>query len=317
MYQSIEDEPLGENAVSDAGPALWLAVSAVGLLVLIAVWWSLSGSVAPHGQAETVDPMPEARQSYLRALGETDPALRRARLTDFLTQHPDHPRRNAVRAQLDVLDGAADRDWQATLTTVYDPRYSVVRRRAAVEAYQQKWGQYLGARDEEIAALRADIEETAILEGLPERTRERDSAQYAGVPDDRLAGGPSRFGDGFSPSVIFRPSRNDARDGMRGGSPVSGDRTAPQVRRNATPRYPRRAMRRGEEAVVTLSLTIDADGRVSRADVIDVQADRYTNDFVREAERAAMRTRFHPRTVNGVPVETRGIRKRYRFELDN
>ena len=95
-----------------------------------------------------------------------------------------------------------------------------------------------------------------------------------------------------------------------------GDIIAARVSRNATPRYPRRAQRPGIEAVVTVSLTIDPDGRVSTVDIVDVEADRYADDFVKEAERAALRTRFDPRTVGGVPVETVGVEKRYRFELD-
>ncbi|MGB6230931.1 MAG: TonB family protein, partial [Litorimonas sp.] len=76
------------------------------------------------------------------------------------------------------------------------------------------------------------------------------------------------------------------------------------------------ALRRGVEASVILSLNIDADGRVAMTEVLSVQADRYADDFVKAAERAALRTRFQPKTVGGRPVPASGVRKRYRFESD-
>ena len=221
-------------------------------------------------------------------------------------QYPENPRRSAAQAQLDILNDAADRDWQATLTVAYDPRIDLESRRAAVDAYQDKWGRYLGARDEEIAKLREDVEALPTGENRPDRTLPRDPDQYAGIPDDRLAGGL------FGERIRFRPlDRTPSTPGYNDGPVV-----APRVVRNETPRYPRRALRRGEEAIVTLSLTIDERGRVSEVELIDVDADRYEEDFIRAAERAALRTRFDPQRVGGVAVEARGIQKRYRFEMD-
>ncbi|MEM7727718.1 MAG: energy transducer TonB [Pseudomonadota bacterium] len=305
MYQSIEDD------IPDADPGrrpLWAAAALGGALLLAALWVLAGGrGGAAVGTSDPIGPEPEARQAYLQALGETDPALRRARLTDFLVQHPDNPRTGAARAQLAVLDGAADRDWQAVLTLAYDPRIDVKTRRAAVARYQDQWGRYLGARDADVEALLAELE--ARPPDVPDRTLPRDPDQYAGVPDDRLAGGRGGYD---RPRIVFRPS--PGADADAGGR--DGDVIAPRVRRNATPRYPRRALRRGEEAVVTLSLTVDREGRVAQTELVGIEADRYADDFIRAAERAALRTRFEPQTVGGVPVEARGIRKRYRFELD-
>ncbi len=308
VYQSIDDSPApdGPDAAGRGRPWLWAALAAV-LLILAAAWL-----LRPAPQTGTTDPImpePEARQNYLKALGEQNPALRRARLTDFLTQHPDNPRSPAARAQLAVLDGAADKDWQATLTTAYDPRIAVETRLAAVEAYRESWGRYLGARDGEIEALVEDIRTTPVGEDAPDRTLQRDESRYAGIPNDRLAGGTDRYRD---PRVTFRPSREFERE-----RPVADTAVIPpRVRRNATPRYPHRALRRGEEAIVTLALTIDEDGRVAETELIDVEARRYANDFINAAERAALRTRFDPQTVGGIPVEARGVEKRYRFELE-
>jgi TonB family protein len=311
VYQSIEEET-NPPADNPAPSRLWpWVVSGLFLLALTV----LVGSQVRQldrltGDADPIRPEPEARQAYLRALGETRPALRRARLTDFLTQYPDNPRRSAAEAQLAILDAAADKDWQATLTQAYDPRLDLPTRRDAVLLYKDKWGRYLGARDEDIAALIQDIETRPIGDDAPDRTLPRDPDQYAGIPDDRLAGGPSR---GFDRGrVTYRPSTRDWRGTDRQDGAVIG----PRVIRNARPLYPRRAMRRGAEARVTLSLTIDERGRVSETELIGIEADGYADDFIRAAERAALQSRFEPRTIGGVPVETSGVRKRYRFELD-
>jgi len=57
-----------------------------------------------------------------------------------------------------------------------------------------------------------------------------------------------------------------------------------------TPRYPRRAYRRNVSAVVELSLSIDDEGEVQMTEVLSVTAKRYERDFIKAAERAAMRT---------------------------
>lgn len=311
VYQSVDSET--EESPEVQSPSWlrygWIAALILSLVtVFIATQWGGSDDDIA-GQTDPIGPEPEARQAYLKALGEPQPALRRARLTDFLTQHPENPRRNAARAQLDILNNAADKDWQATLTVAYDPRIDLSTRRAAVEAYQQSWGRYLGARDEEIAKLIEDVETLPTEETQPDRTLPRDPEQYAGIPDDRLAGGP----DGrFGPRIVFRPlDRRPVNPDVLDGPVI-----APRVLRNATPRYPRRALRRGEEAIVVLSLTIDEGGRVSETELIDIVANRYADDFIREAERAALRTRFEPQTIGGIPVETSGIQKRYRFEME-
>lgn len=310
MYQSI-DSDIPEDNASDTAPAkawLWPSILA-GLVLIVIVGWLYASNLGDTvGQSDPIEPEPKARTTYLRALADTDPALRRARLTDFLSQYPENPRDGAVRAQLDILDAAADRDWQLTLTTAYDPRVDIETRRSSVAAYQRQWGRYLGARDTEIETLLVEIETMPVGEDIPDRTLPRDEEAYRGIPNDRLAG--DRFG--LEPSVIYRSSR-ESREVFRD---LDGEIIGPRVRRNATPRYPRRAQRRGVEARVTLSLTIDVSGRVSMVELIDVEAEQYADEFVKEAERAALRTRFDPRTVGGVAVKTDGIRKRYRFELD-
>jgi len=87
----------------------------------------------------------------------------------------------------------------------------------------------------------------------------------------------------------------------------------PTVRRNQSPNYPRSAKRRNIGAIVVVSMDIDEKGRVESVDTVDIEAVRYQKDFRRAAERAAKRTRFHPKTINGTAVPAKGVRKRYIF----
>lgn len=316
MYQSIDDDATTAPDAPDTPQGRLrpvLAALALGSVLITGLYVVSTGS---DGSDVRVETEPESRAAYMRALSESKPALRRARLTDFLNQHPEDPRRNAVLAQLGVLDTVADTDWQATLTQAYDPRLPRSARRAAVTAYQQEWGRYLGARDSEIEAVLADIEIQPEPEDRPDRDLPKDPDRFAGIPDQDLAGGPGWEGRRFEElygreAVIFRPSER-----LRETRTGTGEIVAPRVRRRVTPRYPRSAERRGVDAIVTLSLNIDASGRVAMVELIDVEADRYEDDFVRAAERAALRTRFYPQTLDGEPVPASNVRKRYRFEAD-
>ncbi|MGB3457253.1 MAG: hypothetical protein WBA35_12910, partial [Litorimonas sp.] len=108
MYQSIEDEPACETdadaAPNGPKPRLPWVVGGVVLVALLLAGWTLAGLERGSGTVEAAGADPAVRTAYLNALSESDPALRRARLTDFLSQHPEHERVAAVQAQLGVLD---------------------------------------------------------------------------------------------------------------------------------------------------------------------------------------------------------------------
>ena len=309
VYQSIDQEPEVEEPRGGLRAALPWAVGALAILGVFAAVFAFSPG-PPAQSGDPLQPEPEARAAYLRAIAESDPALRRARLRDFLNQNPQDPRSAAAQAQLYVLDQAEATAWQDTVSAAYAPGATPEERRAAVEAFQAKWGRYLGGRDEDASALLAQIDGLEATEPKPDRSLpEQPSPFPKNVPADRLAGGPVIARP--PPPVIARPQPTAPR-------PTQPARVAevtpPRVRRNVTPRYPRRAQRRGVDGIVTLALDIDERGRVALAEVISVEAERYADEFARAAERAAMRTRFHPKTVNGEPVESIGVRKRYRFE---
>ncbi len=312
MYQSIDDDHEDYEEASRAGVILPVLLGAVGLAVIGTLVW-LGSPGQPAGSGDPVVSAPNVTRAYRQAIAETDPALRRARLTDFVNQNPESDRAAVARAQLSVLDAAESADWEATVAAVYDAASDTPTRSAAVDAFEARWGGYLGGRDAEIGALRLQIEQLAgdaPRETRPDRSLPDQPSPFPStVPSDTLLGGPASA----PPSIAPAPAP------VVIAQPAPPSRTAPvitpvRVRRNVTPRYPRAAQRRRINAVVTLRLDIDEKGRVDLAEVVDVEAERYAEEFVKASERAAMRTRFHPKTVDGEPVEAIGVLKRYRFE---
>lgn len=309
MYQMIEDP---DEGVDDSRPGLPIWPFVVGLggavLVFTAVWLVSPG--APADSPLDVE-TPEARTAYLKALSEPLPSLRRARLMDFQNAYPDSDRAGAVRDHLTVINAAEVQDWSALTRAVYDVRAEENAKLESLTAYEVKWGsRLLGGRGEELDALRAEVSQIEDAQPLPDRTLDPGVSPIPdNVPSDVLAGGPQ-----IAPPVIFVPP-----------PPIEEPEVVkkvdlvvqPTVRRDFRPRYPRKAQRRKIDGTVVLALSIDARGRVSMTDVVSVEADRYAKDFVKAAERAALKLRFNPKTVNGEAVPAQGIRKRYLFRSNN
>ena len=124
-----------------------------------------------------------------------------------------------------------------------------------------------------------------------------------------MAGGPRAA---VPPPAIARPYTPPPPP----RAPTASTIIEPKITKNRRPRYPKRARKRGISAVVELSLSIDDKGEVRMAEVLNVEAERYKKDFITASERAAMRTRYSPKTVNGKAVPTSGIIKRYVFQMN-
>ena len=77
------------------------------------------------------------------------------------------------------------------------------------------------------------------------------------------------------------------------------------------PAYPPQAARNREEGWVEVEFTVTADGKVQNANVTASNPPRI---FDREAVRSIERTKFSPRTENGVPVNST-VRRRIEFKL--
>jgi len=306
MYQEID--PQDEEEL-DAGPAFSLLPFIIGAilagLVFFGVWLMSPGQqIAP---AKTVE-SPASRATYLQALSEPNPAVRRARLMDYQRVHPDTDRSDAIAGQLDVINAAELTDWNLLTRTFYDERTTLSEKRTQFASYASRWdGRLLGGRGDELDALRRLLDESQVVETLPDRTLEPGESPISNeIPADVLAGAP--------PKKIVAPIKPPPPPPP---PPVEIEKDVviqPSVRRNVSPNYPRSARRRNIGAIVTVSMDIDERGRVAFVETISVEAERYVKDFRRAAERAAKRTRFNPKTINGKPVPARNIRKRYIFQ---
>lgn len=305
MYQVIDDQDEDDLAPPPGFSVLPFIIGAIlAALVFFAVWLMSPGQQTTPGR--TVE-TPASRTAYLTALSEPEPALRRARLLDYQRTHPDSDRSEAIAGQLDVINAAELVDWEGLVQAAYDNRTQLADKQAVLQAYETRWnGSLLGGRGEELAELRLIVDKTKPIDALPDRSLEvGESPISEDIPSDILAGAPPRVAV-TTPIPVPEPEPPVIE--------VSKDVIVqPSVRRNYSPNYPRNAKRRNINAIVIVAMNIDEKGRVDSVETIDVQAERYAKDFRRAAERAAKRTRFHPKTVNGEAVSAMGLRKRYIF----
>lgn len=310
MYQSVDDQDEIdiEEALelSERRAFMWKCVIAAVLVLAVVVIFGRPGGTTKPPQPTAVK---AERASYHMAITEPSAALRRARLKDFQTTYPESPRQTAVAAQLLTLTQHETKSWAKVLDAQYDPALSTPEKLAAIQAYEAEWGRaYLGSREAELAALRKQLDNDV---PRPDRNlKDTPSAIPKTINDRVMVGGPK--------VVTPRPVAPRPQP-IRPAPRPTPQAYVPEITRNVTPRYPSRAQRRGIEAVVELSLSIDKRGRVKETELIAVDSDspRYERDFIRAAERAAMRTRYEPYVVNGEASPATGIVKRYRFQMSD
>jgi TonB family protein len=309
MYQVIDDQDEDEAGA----PARWSILpfiigTILAALVFFLVWlFSPGQQIAPGQTIET----PASRSAYLKAISESNPAVRRARLLDYQNAYPDSDRTDAVEDQLDVINAAELRDWDNLFQTIYNDSMALDAKRSVMEIYETRWnGRLLGGRGEELVALKEKLDETKVVDSLPDRRLEAGKSPIPeNIPSDTLAGAPPRLA--VTTPIFVPPPPPPPAPTIRRNTDVIEQ---PSVRRNVSPSYPRKAKRRKIGAVVTVSMNIGEDGRVDNAELVMIEAERYQKDFTRAALRAAKRTRFNPKTVNGRPVPARDVRKRYIFK---
>jgi protein TonB len=79
------------------------------------------------------------------------------------------------------------------------------------------------------------------------------------------------------------------------------------------PQYPTRALERGIEGWCQVMFTVDENGGVQDAVVVDADP---PDIFNAASLRAVARFKFNPRTKDGQPVKTPGVQYVFRFNLD-
>ena len=308
MYQSVDD--LDDYIDFEAEDARERRSLIWKLLILAFIIFALISMFRPLSKApiDTDNFIKAEAASYRTAIAENPAPLRRARLRDFMTTYPESTRLAAVKAQLEVLDAYEAKAWMTVMDASYNPTLSKFDKLAAIQKYESEWkSNYLGGRDNDLSKLRTALEEDVPLKDR--RLKSGPSPIPKTTPDQIMAGGPRP--KAVRP-VILPPTPRPIAP-----APVQTKKYVPEIMRSVTPRYPRRAQRRGIEASVELSLSIDGRGRVRMSELVNIQSDdpRYDRSFIRAAERAALRTRYKPYIVNGVAQPISGVLKRYQFTL--
>jgi len=312
MYQSVDENEDGETgkAAKETGRLKIIAALLVGMaiLALVAIFSSSEKTVAdPAIEADS-----EQYAIYTKALGEPHPALRRARLLDFVQNYPEHERKASAQAQLAVIQQADNKDWLSLQGIIFDPSQSQPAKLAALDLYEEMWGSVLlGSRESEVTELRdrlsqdpEQVEKTA--ENQEDFTPAPDKFDES-IDGTQLAGGVVVVERTYiPPTTTVRPPVN-----VQPRSVI----VKPKVRKDRRPKYPSKALRRGVEAEVILALSIDDEGEVQMTEVVSVRASKYRKDFIKASERAAMRTKYHPQTVDGKPVAVSGFFRKYVFEI--
>ena len=286
MYQSIDDPQEDIKAISPRqNKLIWLAAAFALLIIIALVYVTSPGISVPQKTDEFVR---AELATYRKAISETQAPLRRARLQDFLTTYPTSNRLSSVKAQLSVIHSYESEQWVDLTEIIYDPAITKTDKLTALNSYASKWGEtLLGSRNAEISDIREKLQSSETEAAPPDRKlQDQKSPIPENIPDGALAGGPRKV-----PAPVYIPPEPIAPT----PTPVAAlEIVPPKIRRNVNPRYPRRAMRSNVEAVVTLKLNIDDTGRVALTELVSVQAAKYSKSFVKAAERAALRTRFHP-----------------------
>jgi len=253
--------------------------------------------------AENLSFKPETpRQAYLRIIGEPHTGLRLARLHDFTENYALNDDTIRARTARDVLSGHEQRDWANLTQTLYSLRSTDQQNTKALTAYKSVWGVW--NRQADLPAL---LQATGVViissSDMHYAPNSRRSKFAAGKEGNKLAGDIQNTD----------PQLNtiDSRDSLEIAS--NYDVQKARMRLAKRPKYPGKARRKGIEAVVVLSLFIDERGNVARTETVSVDAAKYRNSFVRASKRAAMASKFHPKTIGGKPVATSNYLRQYAF----
>lgn len=274
-----------------------------GLLILavtVLLWaYFLSPRTASKHTSSKVQTL---HAEYQIILTETHTGARLARLKDYISQHPNSPYIRAARVQYLALSAHETAAWAQLSNTRYDLRATKNDKASAKNAYLYYWGTF--TRSEQIEALSPDTQAKNMDDNADEYAYKRSKSPFSkGSHADILAGAPPKY-IATIPAIVKQVQ-----------APRSTTRTTKvRPRKAATPIYPRRAKRRNIDGVVVLRLFIDDKGRVHKSVVVRAEAARYKNDFIRAARRAARRSRFHPKTINGKPVPSQGYQRVYTFQ---
>lgn len=284
-------------------------------------FYHLLGRTTDNAESRLNIDIRPAAEVYSEAAKVVTPTLRLRALRNFSAAYPDSPERQMAAQEIELLQVEEHNAWTAVSEIYYDVTQSAQMKRDALDAFKSSWGG--GSYSEEVLIMEGRFDEdTPTNRKLNENTgrppglagsdirlpnREPQSIQSqniqsAAISDDALAGDLPMAKVFPIPAVETLPPPKETVVGAT-------------VKRDSKPRYPRRAQRRGEEGDVTVAMDIGTDGKVIDARVIKAASGRYSTDFGKAAMRAAQRTRFTPKTINGEPAPENGYTRIYRFRI--
>jgi TonB family protein len=252
----------------------------------------------------------DVTQAFRRIQAETRPAIRRALLVDYVENYPQSPIINGAQQQLRVMNTYEASDWAKLSDIMFSEDLTALDKDFALNRYVDLWGEGLvGSRDEEVTAFKAALDALTSEAAIDRKFIPEKSPIPTTIEAGQMAGGQK------TRPPLPRPAAPIIRRPVK--VPQAQQEITPlRIRRNRAPDYPRRAYDRSIAAVVELSLNIDERGRVGLIETVNIDARRYKRDFERAARRAAKRTRFYPKMINGRAVPVRDIRKTYVFDPD-
>lgn len=308
MYQEIDE--IDQEDLTEPRVPLWVWPIAMVFVLCVSTLAYFAYHKPPSD--DRIDEYIKAEQSsYRAAITEPSAAMRRARLTDFLTTYPQSGQTRSAKALLQVLSAGEAEDWATLTEQVFDPNLSRDEKLVSLETYEQSWGaSLLGGRGDDITALREEL--STDIKKFPSRKMTEDKTSVPETIDaTEMVGGLQPVKAKAPPlaPIIKDVAEAKIEIDLEPESKI----VAPKLKKPSHPSYPRKAYREGISALVTVSLVINEKGKVKDVRVLDVKADRYQKDFAKASRRAAKKSRYYPKTVEGRPVATKGHVKRYRF----
>ena len=296
MTDTAQIDELDEDELPQKRRRVWLWACLAAILIIAMLFWARS-----FRQEKTLRQSGETESAaYAMILGEMRTGIRLALLSDFMAEYPQSLYIPSVRAQRRALQSHEQVAWALLTDELYRVDLLPEDKALAVSNYVRDWTQL--SRAAQLAALNVDApsaDPQALTFAPPASPYSKGGTDYA------LAG--ARTGKVRRVSNVPPPAVR----------PEVLQVTQARVRTARRPVYPRRARRKGVTAVVTLSLEIDARGRVVSSTVVGVSAPRYEKDFIKAAQKAAKRSRFYPKTIGGRSVPSHGFLRKYTFSLED
>ncbi|MBL4853702.1 MAG: TonB family protein [Robiginitomaculum sp.] len=307
IEQSTDQENLASNHRYRMFLVLPPLVVIVGILLVISLRGTHPGML--NQQITT-------RQTYLDILGEPHTGLRLARLKDFTAHTPQNTDTRRAKTRQNTLAISEQNAWAGLTDVLYGIGKTRDEKTRAVAHYKTNWDVW--SRQTDLPKLLAvtglvEAQQTVLATSpnthpadeliLPSYSPQNKSSRYAkGNTEASLAGDIASYTNTqYLPTTITTQPLN------------AGHIRPVRIKFAKRPRYPRRAYRKGISGQITLALDIDERGHVVRTTVISAKAPRYKDNFIRAARRAAMASKFHPKTEAGQAVATSRYVRKYSF----